>query len=216
MSTPATYTETFGGRQLLIGISGIIGAGKSTLTKDLASKLGYAEIREPVAENPYLPLFYKDMSKYGFAMQVFLLNKRFHQHQGMIWSGISAVQDRTIYEDVIFAKMLHEAGDISDLDFETYKDLFSNMTNFLHRPDVIVYLDVEPKTALERITNRGRECEKGLPLDYLSDLKAGYEDWLKDIGDRIPIVRIDWNEFQTTEHVIDAIRSKIKRSLLVF
>lgn len=217
-----TYTETFGGKQLLVGVSGIIGAGKSTLTSALASKLGFAEVREPVTENPYLPFFYEDMKKYGFTMQVFLLNKRFRHHQSMIWGESSAIQDRTIYEDVIFAKMLHESGNISDLDFETYCSLFENMTNFLHRPDVILYLDVTPETALTRVQARGRDCEKGLPLTYLTSLRAGYEDWLRDVGGRVPIVRLDWNNHIDNidnldlNDVVTKIAAASKRSMLIF
>ncbi len=39
------------------------------------------------------------------ARQIYLLNKRFEQHQQIIWQGKGGVQDRTIYEDSIFAKV---------------------------------------------------------------------------------------------------------------
>lgn len=215
-TSPASYADTFGGQQVIIGVSGIIGAGKSTLTEQLAEKLSFVKVSEPVKDNPYLPLFYQDMAKYGFSMQVFLLNHRFQQHQAMVWGTKSSIQDRTIYEDVIFAKLLHESGDISDLDFTTYKGLFANMTNFLHRPDAIVYLDVSVDTAIDRIIQRGRECEKNIPRDYLEKLKKGYEDWLTEVDGRIPVVRIDWNKYHSPEEVIEEVKKKMKRSLLVF
>ena len=192
---------------LFIGISGIIGVGKSWLTKALAEYLGFEAFFEPVTENPYLDDFYKDMKQFGFPMQVYLLNERFRQHQQAIWKNNGVVQDRTIYEDCIFAKMLSESGDISKLDYQTYKNLFINMTNFLHRPDVIIYLDVEPETALKRINHRNRDCESELPLQYLVNLKAGYDEWLDDIEPRIPVIRIDWNEFKSVEYVVEQINS---------
>ncbi len=213
---PKSYADTFGGKQIIIGVAGIIGVGKTTLTRDLAARLGFDEVKEPVQDNPYLPLFYKDMKKFGFAMQVFLLNKRFKHHQASVWGTKSAVFDRSIYEDVIFAKMLHEGGNMSDLDFETYCELFSNMTNFLHRPDVIIYLDASPEIALTRIKERGRECEQGLPLEYLKDLRAGYEDWISDVEGRIPVVRIDWTTYKSVDEVIELARSKMKRHLVTF
>lgn len=211
-----SYTEAFSDKNILIGISGIIGAGKSTLTSQLAKELEYDEVKEPVVHNPYLDLFYGDMHKYAFPMQIYLLNERFRQHQSMVWGNKSAVQDRTIYEDVIFAKMLNESGHMSDLDFETYRATFRNMNNFLHRPDIFIYLDVEPEIAKERIAARGRECEKEIPLSYLAALKKGYEDWLKDIEGRIPVIRIDWNKFKNVNEVIDMIKPKIKRPLITF
>ena len=38
-------------------------------------------------------------------MQIYLLNARFQQHQQIIWTGKGGVQDRTIYEDSVFAKV---------------------------------------------------------------------------------------------------------------
>jgi deoxyadenosine kinase len=233
-----SYTDAFGGQQLTIGVSALIGAGKSTFTSQLAKHLGIQEIQEPVIENPYLPEFYaaiteflaaksdedtkrfaiaqKRMHHVAFAMQVFLLNERFRQHQSMVWSSGSSVQDRTIYEDPIFAKMLYESGMMAELDYTTYKGLFRNMMNFLHRPDVILILDVDPEVAKQRVIARGRECEKDLSVEYLRDLKAGYEDWISDINGRIPIIRIDWNTFQTPEAIVKLIQSKLRKSLFAF
>ena len=36
---------------------------------------------------------------------MYLLNRRFQQHQQIIWQGCGGVQDRTIYEDSVFAKV---------------------------------------------------------------------------------------------------------------
>lgn len=204
------YTQTFGSKNVIIGISGIIGVGKSTLTNSLGEELGFNVIKEPVETNEYLDNFYKNMSKYSFPMQVYLLNHRFKQHQQMVWSDISSIQDRTIYEDVIFAKMLREANMMEELDFKTYVDLFKNMSNFLHRPDLILYLDVEPEEALRRVNQRSRGCESGLTLNYLHDLKKGYEDWLNDIKDRIPVIYLDWNTYQDPKKIANIIRDKIK------
>ena len=89
-----------------ISIAGLIGVGKSTLAKALAGHLGFDVHYEPVQDNEYLEDFYRDTARYAFATQIYLLNRRFQQHQEIIWKGRSAVQDRTIYEDSIFAKML--------------------------------------------------------------------------------------------------------------
>ena len=203
------YSSTFTSPNLFIGISGIIGVGKSTLTTNLAEQLDFLPFYEPIDDNEYLPLFYEDMEKYGFSFQVYLLNKRFKQHQQAVWCNKGVIQDRTIYEDVIFAKMLNEAKLISDLDFTTYKDLFLNMSNFLHRPNFIIYLDTEPEVALKRIQSRDRGCESKMTLEYLQSLKAGYEDWLKDVEKRIPVIRLDWNEFRSTEFVIEKIKEHL-------
>jgi deoxyadenosine/deoxycytidine kinase len=63
-------------------------------------------------------------------------------------------QDRTIYEDMIFAKMLMEQGLLEKRDFETYRALSENMANFMKRPNLIVHLDVSPEESLARIKSR--------------------------------------------------------------
>ena len=205
-----SYSATFGSESTIIAVSGIIGVGKSTLSRELGILMNATVYYEPVETNEYLDSFYKDMKKYSFPMQIYLLNNRFKQHQQMIWSGKNVIQDRSIYEDVIFAKMLREDGLMEELDFQTYRLLFQNMCNFLHRPDIIVYLDVEPEIALQRIKHLSRDCETGITIEYLISLKKGYEDWLNDISDRIQVIKIDWNQFGSTKDIINKINMKIK------
>ena len=196
-----------------IGISGIIGAGKSTLVKDLGKEMKINTFLEPVETNPYLESFYKDMLQYSFPMQIFLLNKRFKQHQKMIWSQESCIQDRTIYEDSIFAKMLWKDKLISDLDYRTYRELYKNLTNFLNKLDFIVFLDVSPQEAMKRVKIRSRDCESDITLDYLTKLHEGYKEWLSEIKSTIPVLVLDWNEFHDIKNVVGIINNFIVSNL---
>lgn len=191
--------------KLFIGIAGIIAAGKSTLGTSLSECLNLPAYFEEVQENEYLADFYKEMAKYSFALQIYLLNRRFKQHQQIIWQGKGGVQDRTIYEDAVFAKMLKDEGLMEQRDYDTYMDLFNNMSNFMRKPNVIVYLDVSPENALERIRKRGREMEKGITLEYLQNLYEAYEVFIADISKIIPVIRVNWNEFHTTQEMATKI-----------
>jgi deoxyadenosine kinase len=188
-----------------IGIAGLIGAGKSTLAHALAEHLGLDEYYEPVADNAYLEDFYGDTARYSFAMQIYLLNRRFQQHQEIIWRRRGAVQDRTIYEDAIFAKVLRDVGLMHPRDYDTYVDLFTNLSNFMCRPSVIVYLDVSPERSLERIRSRGRDCERVVTVDYLARLHAEYETFVRSASRLIPVIRVNWDHFRDTRQVVDAI-----------
>lgn len=55
---------------LFISISGLIGAGKTTLAERLAEKMNLPCFHEPVIDNTYLADFYKDSSRYSFPLQV--------------------------------------------------------------------------------------------------------------------------------------------------
>ena len=154
--------------RVFIGIAGIIGAGKTTLATALGQHLGLDVHYEPVIDNEYLDDFYRETKRYSFAMQVYLLNRRFQQHQEIIWRGRGGVQDRTIYEDAIFAKTLRDMDLMDPRDYETYVNLFRNLSNFMCRPNFIIYLDVAPEKSLERIRERSRGCETGITVEYLT------------------------------------------------
>ncbi len=186
---------------LFIGIAGMIGAGKSTLAKALGDHLGIDVWYEPVADNVYLEDFYRDTAKHAFAMQIYLLNRRFQQHQEIIWRGRAAVQDRTIYEDAIFAKMLAEQGLMDARDYATYLDLFRHMSNFMARPHVIVYLDVPPDESMSRIRARGRGFEQGIRPGYLEELYRGYAEFIEDISRLIPVIRVDYTRFASADEI---------------
>jgi len=193
-----------------IGIAGMIGAGKSTLAAALAEHLEIDAYYEPVGDNEYLEDFYADTAKYSFAMQVYLLNRRFQQHQEIIWKGRSAVQDRTIYEDSIFAKMLAHTGLMDERDYRTYSQLFSHMSNFMCKPSVIVYLDVSPESSAKRIAMRNRGCETGIELDYLRALYAGYEEFIASISNVIPVIRVNYERFATAQQMAEVIEREYR------
>ena len=193
---------------LFIGIAGMIGAGKSTLATSLAQHLGIKAYYEPVENNEYLEDYYNDMKKYSFAMQVYLLTRRFQQHQEIIWRGESAVQDRTIYEDSVFAAMLAESGLMDERDYRTYVQLFRYMSNFMCKPNVIVYLDVKPERSLERIKMRSRNCEANVSLQFLQNLYRQYEIFIQDISRVIPVISVDYDRFATAEEMAKVIQKE--------
>src|SRR5262245_49638542 len=191
---------------IFIGIAGMIGAGKSTLATALGQHLNIDCYYEPVADNEYLADFYRDTARYSFATQVYLLNRRFQQHQEIIWRGKSAVQDRTIYEDSIFAKMLANTGLMDQRDYRTYVDLFRNMSNFMCKPSVIIFLDVSPEGSAERIRMRSRDIEAKIELGYLQALYEGYQEFIAGISKVIPVIRVDYARFATAEEMAEVIK----------
>ncbi len=191
--------------KMFIGIAGIIGAGKSTLATALGSHLDLPVYYEPVADNEYLADFYRDTARYSFATQIYLLNRRFQQHQEVIWKGEGGVQDRTIYEDAVFARMLVKLELMDERDYRTYVDLFRHMSNFMCRPNVIIYLDVKPEVSMERVLKRQRDVEGGLTLEYLKALYDQYEIFIRDISRTIPTIRVDWDNFRDAEEMAQVI-----------
>ena len=163
----------------LVGIAGNIGVGKTTITENLAATLGWKPYYESVIDNPYLNDFYQDMSRWSFNLQIYFLAHRFRSQKEISESGLNAIQDRTIYEDVeIFAKSLYEQGHMNQRDYNCYRDLFHNMVPFLPKPDIIIYLKASLDTLVGRIKRRGRAYEQSIQHDYLAYLNQAYDAWI--------------------------------------
>ena len=189
-----------------IGISGLIGAGKTTLATELGKVLNLPVYYEPIIENEYLEDFYRDMKRYSFSFQIYLLNCRFRQHQQVLWNGTGGIQDRTLYEDSIFAKVLYEEGNMEEREYKTYLNLFRNMSNFMKKNTLIVHLDCKPEESLRRIKIRARGCETGITIDYLTKLYNAYEEFLKEISKVIPVIRVNYSKFKTAEEMAQIIK----------
>lgn len=189
-------------QKIFIAIAGNIGTGKTTLTNMLSRRFGWEAHFEVVADNPYLADFYKDMSRWSFPLQVFFLNHRFKAHQRVTEGANSAIQDRSIYEDAnIFARNLYEQKMMSERDYRNYLDLYESMVAFLNPPDLVLYLRKSLPRLKEQITLRGREYEKNIPDEYLSNLNRYYDDWMANytLGKKLIIDSDDLNFLKNPE-----------------
>lgn len=179
-------------KSYIISIAGNIGVGKTTLAERLAKTFGWKVYYESVINNPYLDNFYKDMKRWSFNLQIYFLSHRFRTLKTMTELKESAVQDRTIYEDVeIFAKSLYEQGYMAERDYKTYRDLFYDMIPYIPSPDIIIYLKASPAVLLERINKRGRGFEKTISKEYINYLNNSYESWIKNAKKELNIVEIN-------------------------
>ncbi len=151
----------------LIVVAGNIGTGKTSLTERIGARLGWKTAYESVSDNPYLPDFYADMRTWSFHLQVFFLGHRTEQYLELASDSISAILDRSIYEDAfIFARALHHMGNLTERDYKAYRSLFSLVVKNLPAPDLLIYLRAPVNILMKRILERARNIETG----YLSRL----------------------------------------------
>jgi deoxyadenosine/deoxycytidine kinase len=166
-------------KKKFIAVAGNIGSGKSSLTTMLSEKFGWLPYYESVEDNPYLADFYGDMKRWSFHLQVYFLSHRFQTHKKIVEAPESVIQDRSIYEDAeIFARNLHEIGNMTTRDYENYVALYKVMTGYLQPPDLMVYLRANVDTLVTQITKRGRSYEQSIQRSYLEQLNNHYEHWI--------------------------------------
>ena len=174
----------------LVLVAGNIGAGKTSLTERIGSRLSWWTGYESVADNPYLSDFYADMHAWSFHLQIFFLGHRADQYLEAARDARSAILDRSIYEDAhIFARALHHMGNLAERDYLAYRRLFELIVAGLPRPDLLIYLKAPASVLMERIRRRARNMETGISVNYLSLLDSFYDEWLTAF-DQCPVLTI--------------------------
>jgi deoxyadenosine/deoxycytidine kinase len=198
-----------------VAVAGNIGVGKSTLVGMLCERLGWQPFYEPVAENPYLADFYKDMRLWAFHSQIFFLTHRLRLHQQLMAHPTSVMQDRSVYEDAgVFAENLYRQGLIDERDYKAYRELYEVLSEFLTPPDLVVYLRASSSTLVKRIQQRGRDYERQITPEYLVQLNELYEDWISKFS-LCPVLTVPADDLDYVAHPphLDLIVSKIQEKL---
>lgn len=214
MSPASTARQT---RKVFVAVAGNIGAGKSSLTRLLSKRFGWKPYFESVADNPYLGDFYADMKRWSFNLQVYFLSNRFRSHKAITEGSRSVILDRVIYEDAeIFARNLHEIGNMERRDYKNYVDLYKVMTEYLHPPDLLIYLRANVDTLMRQISLRGRDFEQSIKREYLEQLNRHYESWIRRYK-RGPllVLRSDSLDFVNRKDDLDQICVQIQSKLRI-
>ena len=198
-----------------IAVAGNIGSGKTTLTRMLAKHYGWQPRFEAVDYNPYLEDYYKDIPRWSFALEVYFLKQRFRDLLEIARSTDTIIQDRSIYEGVyVFTANNKEQGNLSDRDFETYMELFEQMTEAVRYPQLMIYLKASLPHLVANIQKRGRDYEQTIPLEYLSGLNERYDDFIfHNYKGSVLVVDVDDIDFEHNPKDFASIIDKIDARL---
>lgn len=198
-----------------IAIAGNIGSGKTTLTNSLCKHYNWTPKFEAVDYNPYIEDYYKDIKRWCFNLEVFFLKHRFKDILEISQSRDTIVQDRTIYEGVyVFTANNKAMGNLSDRDYDTYMELFEQMTDLVKYPDLMIYLQASVPHLVTNIQKRGREYEQSMQIDYLNNLNQRYEDFIfNKYKGKVLVINVDNLDFEHNPSDLASIIEKIDRLL---
>lgn len=197
-----------------IGIAGNIGCGKTTLTTMLAKHYGWTPKFESVSHNPYLEDYYKDIERWSYNLETYFLAQRFQDVLEIAKSDEIIIQDRTIFEGVyIFVANNKAMGNLSDRDFDTYMQLFNLMMSMVRKPDLLIYLKSSVPHLVSQIQKRGREYEKSISIEYLSNLNERYNKWIADYDGEVLVIEADELDFENRPEDFAMITDKIDAQL---
>ena len=186
-----------------ISIEGNIGAGKTTLVSKIAEDCNAKTVFERFADNPFLPKFYKDQSRYAFPLEMSFLADRYHQlsddlSQFDLFKDF-IVADYHIFKSIIFAKVT-----LQEDEFRLYKTMFDIMYKEMPKPDLYVYLYQNTERLLANIKKRGRSYEQEISAEYLEKINQGYLDYIKTQID-LNVLIIDVSELDFVKNQEDYI-----------
>lgn len=199
-----------------IAIEGNIGAGKTTLTTKIAEDFNAKTVLERFADNPFLPKFYKDQSRYAFSLEMSFLADRYQQlsddlAQFDLFKDF-IVADYHIFKSLIFAKVT-----LTEDEYRLYRKLFDIIYREMPKPDLYIYLYQNTERLLQNIKRRGRGYEQEIQPDYLEKINSGYLDYIKSQPDlNVLIIDVSDKDFVNNQEdyifVLEEIQSKIKNN----
>lgn len=183
-----------------IAIEGPIGAGKTTLARLLAGRIGAEPMLEQPGENPFLARFYDDRAGYAFQTQLFFLFQRERQVREIAQPSMFAptiVSDFMFAKDALFAKL-----NLSDEEYRLYAQMHQGVAAQLREPDLVVRLQASVPTLLARVRRRGVAMEHGIDAVYLQRLSDAYADFFAAY-DGAPVFAVDTERFRPLERDVD-------------
>jgi deoxyadenosine/deoxycytidine kinase len=190
-------------------IEGVIGAGKTSLSRMLSERLSAQLVLEEVEENPFLKDFYRDRARYAFQTQMHFLFSRYQQQRDLKQTDLFSeklVADYLFQKDRIFASL-----NLVDRELAMYERLVTWLELDVVKPDIVVYLQAHTDTLMQRIARRNRPFERDMERDYISRLNDAYNHYFFHYNDT-PLLVVNTNQIDFV-HEADDYEDLVKRIL---
>jgi len=191
-----------------IVVEGPIGAGKTSLARQLAHHLDGETLLERPEENPFLARFYEDMPRYALPTQLTFLFQRVDQLRGVSQLDLfhrATVADFLLDKDPLFARL-----NLTDAEFRLYEKVWSQLRLEAPTPDLVIYLQAPVETLIERVHRRGVHFERTITAHYLARIADAYSRYFYGYRDApLLIVNSERLNFVDDPDHFDLLRARI-------
>jgi deoxyguanosine kinase len=155
-----------------IVVEGPIGVGKTSFARKLAQRYAAQTILEEPSANPFLERFYREGPRYALPTQLFFLFQRVNQLRDLAQRDLFSqhmVGDFLLDKDPLFARLT-----LADDELALYQQIFDSLRPQAPSPDLVIYLQAQPDTLVDRVHKRGIDMEQGIGEAYLRALAESY------------------------------------------
>ncbi|WP_067146970.1 2-amino-4-hydroxy-6-hydroxymethyldihydropteridine diphosphokinase [Pseudotamlana agarivorans] len=178
-----------------IAIEGNIGSGKTSLATKISEDFNAKLVLERFADNPFLPKFYEDATRYAFTLEMSFLADRYQQISDDL-AQLDLFKDFIVSDYDVFKSLIFSKITLQEDEFNLYRKLFYLMYKELRKPDLYVYLHQNTERLQQNIKKRGREYEQNIENAYLEKINAGYLEFLKTQTDfNVKIIDVSHRDF---------------------
>ena len=169
---------------MIASLEGLPGAGKTTTTAHVATRLKLFAVRETTGDHPFLGQVYDDADRDDLTVELAFLIVHANAYRRIdrtrpSLADFSPVKDLLFAEDMLRGRELAFFKQAYELIYEGYEP-----------PDLVIYLRAEPEVCLARIKRRykhdlRRQFEQGLTLERLQRMHERYEAAINRLGRQV-------------------------------
>lgn len=155
-----------------IVVEGPIGAGKTSLAREIADHLSGDLLLEQPEDNPFLSRFYDDMPRFALPTQLTFLFQRADQLRHLAQLDLfrrPTISDFLLDKDPLFARL-----NLTDDEYALYEKVYRHLKPQTATPDLVIYLQAPVETLVSRVRGRGVAFEQSIPDEYLARLADAY------------------------------------------
>ena len=192
-----------------IAVDGPIGVGKTSFVELLARKFDAFKVLEEL-ENPFLKSFYEDKQGAAFQVQLFFLLSRYRQLQELSQRDLFhqiTLCDYIFPKDKIFAYL-----NLDDSELLIYDKLYALLEAQVPKPDLVIFLQAETQTLVERIGRRNRDYESQVAEAYVNEVNKAYNYFFFHYN-QTPLLVIDTTaiDFVDNNEHLDELVEQIRK-----
>lgn len=171
-------------------------------------------ILEEFADNPFLPLFYKDPQRFAFTVELFFMTERHEQMERSLLNQ-DLFQEFTVADYTFIKTLLFASKNLPNDKFRLFQKMFNVLNQSLPKPDILVYFHRNVDILMQHINKRGRDYEKDITAAYLTQIQNSYFEYFRNILS-YPILIIDLNtvDFVSNPNHYEQVKYLISKSYL--